>query len=258
MTDEEIIRHEAKLFSNRNFNRLRQDHVLEKVNDIKLKLNDYYSPEAKSIFLDEIQKEMESHLQKHRDEAHQGVAQNDCPFEIGILKLSFFIRQEINSFPIIAHLKAENNNILQRNKVFVSYSHFDQEILADVKRHFKPFIKDLDFWDDTRILPGQIWKEEIRKAINETKIAILLVSTDFLGSDFITTNELPPLLEAADKDGATILVVILKPVLFEEFPSLNKFQTMNPPNKPLSKMDTNEKEDLLVNLVRQTKRIIQQ
>ena len=114
----------------------------------------------------------------------------------------------------------------------------------------------IDYWDDSKILPGQKWKEEIRKAINETKVAILLVSTDFLGSEFISTNELPPLLKAAEENGAVILTVILKPCLFEEFTELNQYQSLNPPNRPAIKMDSTEQEELYVNLVRQTKRIL--
>src|SRR5690606_23199047 len=118
------------------------------------------------------------------------------------------------------------------------------------------FKSQIDFWDDSRIQPGQKWKEEIRKAILETKVAILLVSTDFLGSEFISTDELPPLLEAAEKEGAVILIVILKPCLFEEFDELNQFQAMNPPNRPVSKMDENEKEEMFVNIVRQTRKVL--
>ena len=143
-----------------------------------------------------------------------------------------------------------------RNKVFISYCHRDIENLKDIRRHFKPFLKYIDFWDDSRIKPGQKWKEEIKKAINEVKVAILLVSTDFLGSEFIATDELPPLLRAAEEEGAVILVVIIKPCLFEDFPELNQFQSMNPPNKPVSKMEINEREELYVNIVRQTKKIL--
>ena len=168
----------------------------------------------------------------------------------------FYIKQEIDTLPIVAHQKNKSNLTQERNKVFVSYCHLDNEYLTDVQRHFKPFLNQIDFWDDTKILPGQKWKVEIKKAIDSAKVAILLVSTDFLGSEFISTNELPPLLQAAEENGAVILIVVLKPCLFEEFDSLNQYQAMNPPNKPVLKMDYSEKEELYVNLVRQTKRIL--
>ena len=149
-----------------------------------------------------------------------------------------------------------NSTNSARNKVFVSYSHLDKKWLSEIKRHFKPFLNQIDFWDDSRITPGQKWKEEIRKAINETKVAILLVSVDFLGSDFIASHELPPLLSAAEEEGATILIIILRPCLFEDFPELNQFQTVNPPNKPVSRMNEDEREELFVDLVRVTKKVL--
>lgn len=143
-----------------------------------------------------------------------------------------------------------------RKKVFVSYSHKDREFLDDIKIHFKPFLTEIDFWDDSIIEPSQKWREEIKNAISETKVAILLVSANFLASDFISKDELPPLLRAAKDKGVAILIVILKPCLFEEFPELNQFQAMNPPNKPVAKLDDIEKDELYVNLVKQTKRIL--
>lgn len=195
-------------------------------------------------------------LQKHRDRFHNGQSKPDCTYEISAEKLLFYIKQETETLPAIAHQKFRAKQVNLRNKVFVSYSHLDKQYLDDVKRHFKPFLNKIAYWDDSNISPGQVWKDEIRKAINETKVAILLVSTDFLGSEFISTDELPPLLRAAEQEGAVILIVILKPCLFEEFNDLNRFQAMNPPSRPLSKMDDNEKEELFVNLVRQTKKIL--
>jgi TIR domain len=158
--------------------------------------------------------------------------------------------------PLIAHQKAIINSIQKRTKVFIRYSHADKEYLDDIHRHFKPFLSQINFWDDTKIQPGQKWKEEIRKAIDETKVAILLISTDFFGSDFIVNNELPPLLKAAEDDGAVILIVILKPCLFEDFDQLSQYQALNPPERPILKMKYVEKEELLVNLVRQTKKFL--
>jgi hypothetical protein len=60
-------------------------------------------------------------------------------------------------------------------------------------------------------------------------VALLLVSTDFLASDFIRKGELPPLLKAAENDGASILSLILKPCLFTMNKKLSKFQTINDP-----------------------------
>lgn len=257
MNEEEIIRKEAKEFFEFKIEYSDYNNAIDDFHILKNRLYDFYSPESKSIFLDEIELLVKSNLQEHRNKAHGGKSSPTCGEEIKAEKFLFYIKQEIDTLPIIAHQKFRPDNGQERKKVFISYSHLDKLFLSDVQRHFKPFLNKLDYWDDSKILPGQKWKEEIKKAINETKVAILLVSTDFLGSDFIATNELPPLLTAAEKEGAVILIVMLKPCLFEEFDELNQFQAMNPPSKPISRMNDDEKEELLVNLVRQTKRILE-
>ncbi len=256
MSDEEIIRKEAKEFFENSIDMTGYYKAIDDIHKLQHRLSDFYSPENKAIFLDEVEKQIKISLQHHRDTKHQGKPGENCPEEEKPALLLFYIKQEFENLPIVVHQKNESISTEKRNKVFVSYSHLDKEFLEDIKRHFKPFLKDIDFWDDSKIQPGQIWKEEIKSAINQCKVAILLVSTDFLGSDFISTDELPPLLEAAEKKGAVILTVILKPCLFEEFNALNQFQAMNTPNKPVIKMDYSEKEELYVNLVRQTKRIL--
>lgn len=166
------------------------------------------------------------------------------------------MKQELSTLPTIARQRFDVSDEIVKEKVFISYSHADNSFLAEIQRHFKPFLNKIDYWDDTKILPGQKWKEEIENALKYTKVAILLISTDFLGSDFVMNHELPKLLNSAEKDGTVILSVILKPCLFEEFEDLNKFQAMNPPNRPISRMSDDERDELLVNLVRQTKRIL--
>lgn len=257
MDDEKIIRDEAKVFHENEIVMSRKVQAIDDIQKLKSRLYDFYAPESKAIFLDEVEREIKITLQRHRDKAHGGFPKADCDSEIKSEKLLYYIKQEFENLPIVAHQKNETVNTEMRTKVFVSYSHADSEFLDDLKRHFKPFLKNIEFWDDTQIKPGQKWKDEIKKNIESCKVAILLVSTDFLGSEFISTHEIPPLLKAAEENGATILTVILKPCLIEEFDDLNQYQFMNAPSKPVIKLDYAEKEELYVNLVRQTKKLLE-
>jgi TIR domain/SIR2-like domain len=136
------------------------------------------------------------------------------------------------------------SSLPNRTKVFISYSHTDAKHLERLHKHLAPYERMgvLDYWDDTKIGPGVMWRKEIERAISCAKVAILLVSADFLASKFITENELPPLLAAAQGGGANILSVILSPSGFEDS-GLAQFQAMNSPSRPLSKMNKNDKED---------------
>ena len=120
----------------------------------------------------------------------------------------------------------------KRTKVFVSYSRHDIAWLERLRVHLKPLERDLeiDIWDDSKIDPGKEWKDEIAKAIDSTKVAILLVSANFMASDFIATGELPRLLNAARKDGAILVPLILSSSRFGRT-TISAFETINDPEK---------------------------
>ncbi|MBN1363296.1 MAG: TIR domain-containing protein [Syntrophaceae bacterium] len=137
-----------------------------------------------------------------------------------------------------------------RQSVFISYSHADQFWLDRLKVHLKPLERDLqiDIWQDTRIKPGSKWREEIQKAIDSAKIAVLLVSADFLASDFIANDELPPLLKAAEDEGAVILPVIVSPSLFAYNNDLSQFQAVNSLGNPLVSLAKGKQEELFLKI----------
>lgn len=150
-------------------------------------------------------------------------------------------------------LGGKNSN--DYNRVFISYAHKDREWLLKLQTHLKVLENlgiSINAWDDTRIKPGMRWQTEIKKSVLNCKVSILLVSTDFLASKYIKDNELPPLLQAAQQGGATILPLILQPCLYTNHNDLSMFQAVNDPSKPLSKMAQSEQEEVFITL---TKRI---
>ena len=134
--------------------------------------------------------------------------------------------------------------------VFVSYSHQDAEWLRRLQVHLKPLIRHgtLELWDDSKIKPGAAWRDEIEAALSRASVAVLLVSADFLASDFVADKELPPLLDRAASGGVRIMSVIVGPCLFERHSELSKYQAVNSPSLPLTKMQRHEAEETLVKL----------
>src|SRR5579863_9414887 len=98
-------------------------------------------------------------------------------------------------------------------KVFISYSHRDQRWLERLRVHLRPIEKTstIEVWSDRQIKAGANWIEAIESALARADIALLLVSADFLASEFITSRELPPLLQAARRRACRILPVVVSP-----------------------------------------------
>ena len=145
-----------------------------------------------------------------------------------------------------------------RTKVFISYSHADKEWLDRLKRHLKPMVREgrLDCWDDTRIQPGADWQQEIRHALDAAQVAVLVISADFFASDFIATDELPPLLAAAQAEGVRVLPVIISASRFARTPNLARFQAANSPDRPLDEMPPAEQEKVLDRLAHTIESIV--
>jgi hypothetical protein len=143
--------------------------------------------------------------------------------------------------------------------VFISYSHVDVEYLQRILVHLRPLevARLIDPWSDKKIQAGDRWRDEIRSALANPVAAVLLVSADFLASDFIITDELPPLLDAADQRGTRIIPIVVKPCGFLRHKGLARFQALNDARRPVIRMNEADREDLYAQLAELIDRDIQ-
>jgi len=97
-------------------------------------------------------------------------------------------------------------------------------------------------WDDRDIKGRDKWQGKIEASLTAAKAALLLVSQDFINSDFIANEELPKLLEAANTRGVIILWVAVEVSTVEDdFPELLEIEAMNTdPEQPLAQLDSKE------------------
>lgn len=137
-----------------------------------------------------------------------------------------------------------------RDHVFISYSHADGKWLAMLRKQLKPLEhKGLDVWSDRDITPGREWPVEIDSYLNRAKVAVLLVSVNFLNSDFIREQELPRLLRAAQLGQVTILPVLVSDCLWDKT-EIGKYQSPINPKLPLNALVGHKRDQALVKIAR--------
>jgi len=138
----------------------------------------------------------------------------------------------------------------KRTNVFISYSHQDSNWLDKLQPTLRTLEArgHIEWWADSRIKPGMDWQHELDGALVRARAVVLLISADFLASEFIATHELPKLLDRAAREGVRILPLHVRPSLFASFPELARYRSVNPPDEPLSALTKYEAEKVLVEL----------
>lgn len=133
-------------------------------------------------------------------------------------------------------LAAEKQNAKEPEPIsaFVSYSHADAKLKVELIKHLAPLnrLKLVSHWDDGEIKPGDPWEKVIADRLVAAKLVLLLISSDFIASDFCYERELAAALKRDKAKTARVLPVILRPCLWEDLP-FGKLQA-TPPGKPVT------------------------
>ena len=96
--------------------------------------------------------------------------------------------------------------------LFISYSHKDDEWRAKLDSHLALLKRQsvFDVWHDRRIGAGREWAGDINDALESASVVLLLVSANFLASDYCYDKEMKRALQRHDQGAARVVPVILR------------------------------------------------
>jgi internalin A len=99
-------------------------------------------------------------------------------------------------------------------KLFYSYSHKDESLCGELRTHLKLLQRQglIDTWHDRKIEAGDDWKKSIDDQLAQADIILLLVSADFIASDYCYEKEMKWALERHANGEATVVPIIVRDV----------------------------------------------
>jgi len=120
-------------------------------------------------------------------------------------------------------------------KVFYSYAHEDKWLCDELDKHLGTMkrLNQITGWYDRDISAGTEWAREIGLHLNTSHIILLLISSDFMASDFCYSVEMKRALERHEREEAHVIPIILRPVDWHDAP-FSKLQVLPVGARPIT------------------------
>ena len=123
---------------------------------------------------------------------------------------------------------------MDKVKIFISYSHADEEFRSALSKHLSILERNgiAELWDDRRISPGDEWKADIDPRIEEADIFLILISADFIASNYCYEKEMKAALARHDVGQSTVIPIIVRSSAWKRTPLAN-LQALPTNGKPV-------------------------
>lgn len=134
-------------------------------------------------------------------------------------------------------------------KLFISYCHQDKWWREEIAKTLKPYVRSRLFavWEDSQIRAGEEWNSEIQEALDQSSVALLVVSRSFLASDYITETELPAIELAMQCRNIKLVWFVVETCAIGGL-WFTRFQALHDPRFPLDKLSRAEQNDHLTRI----------
>ncbi len=119
-------------------------------------------------------------------------------------------------------------------KLFISYSHRDERYLKRLETQLASLRREgvIADWHDQMIMPGEQWRMAIGHGLESADCVLLLVTPDFIASDYCYTVEMERALQRHREGRALVLPVIVRPADWQHTP-LGELQALPKDAKPV-------------------------
>lgn len=123
----------------------------------------------------------------------------------------------------------------QSVEIFFCYAHEDESLRQGIEKQLRVLRRQgfVSLWHDRNISAGTEWQREINEQLEAAQIILLLVSPDFIDSDYCYSTEMKRAMERHEQRDVCVIPVILRPVYWQAAPFGN-LQVLPTGAKPIS------------------------
>jgi hypothetical protein len=145
----------------------------------------------------------------------------------------------------------------QTLEVFFSYAHRDEALRVELVKHLSLLQRQgvITAWHDRKITAGTEWAGAIDAHLQSAQIILMLVSADFMASDYCYDVEMRRAMERHEAQEARVIPVILRPVDWQDAP-FGKLQALPTDGKPIT--DWSNQDTAFVNVARGLRTVAQE
>jgi hypothetical protein len=120
-------------------------------------------------------------------------------------------------------------------EIFYAYAHEDKRLCHKLELHLSNLKRQelITTWHDRDISAGKEWEQEISIHLNKAQIILLLISPDFMASDYCYGIEMKRAMERHYRQEARVIPIILRPVDWKDAP-FARLQALPTEAKPVT------------------------
>ena len=135
-------------------------------------------------------------------------------------------------------------------KIFCLYCHKDEAMHAELETHLSSLHlqKTITSWHDRNISVRADWEQKIDQDLNTAQIRPLLISADFLASDYCNSQDITQALERHQDGEARVIPIIVRPVLWDGTP-FSKLQVLPKDGMPIQSKHWFNRDEAWLNVV---------
>lgn len=188
--------------------------------------------------LDSIQNEYD---QKVRD-THQdyfNIIKKDAIKTIKLLSKEISLPLHPIQTPETSVVERSNDQpITSKLNIFISYAHQDEAFKEALDKHLSTLKRSekIAIWNDRAILAGQEWDAEIKSQLEQAHLILLLISANFIASNYIWNEELTRAMERHERREAQIVPIFIKACDWQDAP-FARIQGLPRDGKPVGSPD---------------------